>query len=82
MQARISGFAREQAATLEKYKSAGLSAAEIESIGIKPTGDDIAAWQLDLEHIRAREGQLSAFIKNGPFHDMPIPEGLTNAAGA
>ncbi|MBB1636073.1 hypothetical protein [Cupriavidus sp. UME77] len=83
MQARISGFAREQKATRERYQAAGITDSDIEVIGIKPTNDDRDAWRRDLEHIRARERQLIAFIKSGPEYDETLLGKEQNAnAGA
>ncbi|MEM5427206.1 hypothetical protein [Cupriavidus oxalaticus] len=72
IEARISGFARAQADTRERYQTAGLSEAEIDAIGVKPGEADLAEWRRELARIREREAQLDSFIKSGPWYDESI----------
>jgi hypothetical protein len=70
----IDGLKRNQAKAVEKYKGAGLSDAEIEVIGIKPSYADVEEWKLQIKEKLARKHQLVRFLKSSPDYDLSILE--------
>lgn len=70
----IAGYTRAREAHRERLKAAGgLSDEEISKF-VKPTPCDLEAWKLDLERIKVREQQLTAFMSSGPMYNVHLPD--------
>jgi hypothetical protein len=83
LQAQIGGFERLRANTEERYKAAGLSAADIAAIGgVKPTHADLDRWKLQLAEKQAREKQIDQFVKSAPDYDLSLLEPVTDGQTA
>lgn len=76
LEARIGGFQRARDSAKERYEAAGLSAADIEALGIRPTDADLAAWKQVLESNRERQATLNNFLKSGPDYPEHILDGV------
>lgn len=62
----ILNFESAREAARKRYETAGLSAEEIEKIGVKPTSDDLFALKQELVANKERQAQLDRFIKSAP----------------
>ncbi|QQC63746.1 hypothetical protein [Paraburkholderia ginsengisoli] len=68
-----------RAASLEAMEAAGLTLAQIESIGApRPTASELAEWQSDLAAMRARADRLKAFRASAPFFDLALLDDSTD----
>jgi len=74
---RIGGFNRARDGAKERYEAAGLSAADIEALGIRPTDGDLTAWRRELESNCEREAALNRFLKSGPEYPEYLLDGVT-----
>lgn len=85
LRASISGFANARETSRESCKAAGFSPAKIKEVegDIKPSYEDLEAWQCELERIPVRKQQITAFLKSGPEYDVTLLGKEQNAnAGA
>lgn len=76
LESRIGGFNRARDSAKERYEAAGLSAADIEALGIRPTDADLAAWKQELEANRERQATVNQFLKSGPEYPEHILDGI------
>lgn len=75
LQTKVEKFHADRLAATAKYKAAGLTDDDIEAIGgLKPSHGDLAEWKLQITEKKAREAQISLFLKSAPEFDLSILE--------
>ena len=64
---------------LKRYRSAGLSDANLANIKFTYTPASIAGWKAEIESLKAEALKLDSFLQSGPFHKTELLEGTTIA---
>jgi hypothetical protein len=69
---RLDSAPSEQGASRQKLQTAGLSAADIAKVGVKPSDEDIAGWREEAVTLAEQVERIKKFFASRPNYDVTI----------
>lgn len=72
LERKISGFKKQREAAETRLRSAGLTTAQIEQIGVLPSPENLAEWQIELAAKTSRAEQINQFVRSSPDYDVSL----------